>query len=91
MHPLARALCAQIRILRGIRHPNVLRLVEVYETPAEWFLLSELLEGGELFDRICAKSYYRESEARDLVAALLTSVAYLHDLGVVHRDLKPEK
>jgi len=52
--------------------------------------VSELVEGGELFDRICAKEVYTEGDALRLVADLLGAVAYLHSLGVVHRDLKPE-
>jgi serine/threonine protein kinase len=46
--------------------------------------------GGELFDRIVAKTQYTEKEARDLVRTLLETMAYMHDVGIVHRDLKPE-
>lgn len=46
--------------------------------------------GGELFDRICRKGSYYESDAADLIRAILCAVAYLHDHGIVHRDLKPE-
>lgn len=46
--------------------------------------------GGELFDRICRKGSYFESDAADLIRATLSAVAYLHDHGIVHRDLKPE-
>jgi calcium/calmodulin-dependent protein kinase I len=49
-----------------------------------------LLEGGELFDRICMRTNYSESLARAVACDLLSSVAYLHSLGIVHRDLKPE-
>jgi calcium/calmodulin-dependent protein kinase I len=46
--------------------------------------------GGELFDRICRKGSYYESDTSDLIRATLSAVAYLHDHGIVHRDLKPE-
>jgi hypothetical protein len=52
--------------------------------------VSEVLAGGELFDRVCSKTTYKESQAQRLAKDLLASVAYLHDLGIVHRDLKPE-
>lgn len=52
--------------------------------------MTDLALGGELFDRICRKGSYFESDAADLVRATLSAVAYLHDHGIVHRDLKPE-
>ena len=48
------------------------------------------MAGGELFDRIVAKTHYTEKEARDLVKMFLETMAYMHGAGVVHRDLKPE-
>ena len=54
------------------------------------YLVTDLALGGELFDRICRKGSYFESDAADLVRATLSAVAYLHDHGIVHRDLKPE-
>jgi calcium/calmodulin-dependent protein kinase I len=50
----------------------------------------EILEGGELFDRIVKKSFYNEKDARDLVYILINAIKYCHDRGIVHRDLKPE-
>jgi calcium/calmodulin-dependent protein kinase I len=54
------------------------------------YLVTDLALGGELFDRICRKGNYYESDAADLIRATLSAVAYLHDHGIVHRDLKPE-
>lgn len=52
--------------------------------------MTDLALGGELFDRICRKGFYYESDASDIIRATLSAVAYLHDHGIVHRDLKPE-
>eukprot|EP00980_Cylindrotheca_fusiformis_P020030 scaffold7114_cov106-Cylindrotheca_fusiformis.AAC.4 len=52
-------------------------------------LLDEM-SGGELFDRIVAKAYYNEKEARDTCKIILDAVAYMHQNHVAHRDLKPE-
>ena len=49
------------------------------------------LQGGELFDRISAKTVYGEAEARVVVTLLLSTLDHLHSNHVVHRDLKPEK
>ena len=50
----------------------------------------EEMTGGELFDRIVAKAYYNEKEARDTCKILLEAVGYMHKNNVAHRDLKPE-
>jgi serine/threonine protein kinase len=50
----------------------------------------EQMRGGELFDRIVAKAYYNEKEARDTCKILLQAVGYMHQNHVAHRDLKPE-
>jgi len=49
------ALRREERLLRGIDHPNVMKLHEFYESPSHFYMVSELFEGGELFDRICSK------------------------------------
>lgn len=52
--------------------------------------MTDLALGGELFDRICRKGSYYESDAADLIRTTLSALSYLHDHGIVHRDLKPE-
>ena len=71
-------------------HQNILTLVDYFETMNNLYLVTDLALGGELFDRICRKGSYYESDAVDLIRATLSAVAYLHDHGIVHRDLKPE-
>lgn len=46
------------------------------------------VSGGELFDRIVEKGFYTERDASMLIRQILDAVRYLHDLGIVHRDLK---
>jgi calcium/calmodulin-dependent protein kinase I len=71
-------------------HQNILTLVDYFETMNNLYLVTDLALGGELFDRICRKGSYYESDAAELIRATLSAVAYLHDHGIVHRDLKPE-
>ena len=66
------------------------RLFETFDEGQEIYIVTELVEGGELFDRIVAKTNYTEKEARDLTKILLETMAYMHERGIVHRDLKPE-
>ena len=44
--------------------------------------------GGELFDRIISKGSYTEKDATELIRQVLDALQYLHELGVIHRDLK---
>lgn len=62
----------------------------MFEEGSDFYIVTELVQGGELFDRIVSKSHYTEKEARDLIKTLLETLAYLHESNVVHRDLKPE-
>merc|ERR1711892_512247 len=80
----------EIRVLKRLKHPNIVALLEVFEDKTKVFLVMELVTGGELFDRIVEKGSYSEKDAADLIKQVLSAVAYMHEEGVVHRDLKPE-
>jgi calcium-dependent protein kinase len=86
----------EIEILKEVKHPHIIELVEVYEDERYLHLITELCTGGELFDRIIAKTqssegHFSEHDAAVLVRAILDAIAYCHDeKGIVHRDLKPE-
>ena len=80
----------EIEIMKKLKHPHVLPLFEVFEDSENIFLVLQLIEGGELFDRIIERGNYSEKEAAKIVKQILEAVKYLHSQGVVHRDLKPE-
>lgn len=69
-------------------HPNVVKLKAFYEDAHKFYLVMELLTGGELLDSLIEKVTYSEAEARTLVETLARAIDYCHGKGVVHRDLK---
>lgn len=80
----------EIEILSELDHPHIIKLYETFDEGSDFFIVTELVEGGELFDRIVSKAHYTEKEARDLIKLMLETMAYMHNHGIVHRDLKPE-
>ncbi|XP_033862809.1 calcium/calmodulin-dependent protein kinase type 1 [Acipenser ruthenus] len=80
----------EIAVLHKIKHDNIVSLEEIYETPAELYLVMTLVTGGELLDRILVRGTYTEKDASSVVGQVLDAVLYLHNMGIVHRDLKPE-
>jgi serine/threonine protein kinase len=73
-----------------MRHDNIIRLYDVFNEKEYYYLVTEKMMGGELFDRIVQKSYYNEKEARDTCVILFRAMQYCHSKKVAHRDLKPE-
>ncbi|KAM4605961.1 serine/threonine-protein kinase H1-like [Polymixia lowei] len=85
-----RACASELAVLRRVSHGNVVRLVEVFETPLRVYAVLELATGGELLDRVVARGHFTERDATLALQMALAGVGYLHSLGITHRDLKPE-
>ncbi|KAK2494987.1 hypothetical protein MC885_016125 [Smutsia gigantea] len=80
----------EVSILRRVKHPNIIMLVEEMETATELFLVMELVKGGDLFDAITSSTKYTERDGSAMVFNLASALRYLHGLSIVHRDIKPE-
>jgi len=80
----------EMEILKQVQHPNIIALKDIIDTKNCLFIVTELVTGGELFDKIVELGSYSEKDAAILVAKIVSAIDYLHSLGIVHRDLKPE-
>lgn len=77
--------------MRGTNHPNVVKLISFSESEEHYFLVLELMEGGELFHQIVKLTYFSESLSRHVILQVARGIRHLHEeRGVVHRDIKPE-
>jgi len=76
--------------MSNIDHPNIVKLFEVYDDKNCFYMVLELMTGGELFDRVVDQDFYSEKEACEVFKPMVDSVNYCHQVGVAHRDLKPE-
>lgn len=73
-----------------MKHNHIINLYDVFDEPSYYYLVTELMLGGELFDRIVTKTFYTEKEARDVCKILFDALGYCHSHAIAHRDLKPE-
>jgi calcium-dependent protein kinase len=80
----------EIEILKMLDHPNILKIYEFYNTKSKFYIVTELLSGGELFHRISNNQCLEESVALYIMKQILLAVNYCHQKGIIHRDLKPE-
>ncbi|KTF95149.1 hypothetical protein cypCar_00034292 [Cyprinus carpio] len=80
----------EVRIMKTLRHPNIVRLFEVIETEKTLYLVMEYASGGEVFDYLVSHGRMKEIEARAKFRQIVSAVHYCHQKNIVHRDLKAE-
>ncbi|KAJ3438976.1 serine/threonine-protein kinase brsk2-like protein [Anaeramoeba flamelloides] len=80
----------EISILKLLKHPNIMRLYDVYETSKYLYLILEYVSGGELFDYLISKGSLSHSKALSFFQQIIFGLSYLHERLICHRDLKPE-
>lgn len=80
----------EVRIMKDLNHPNIVKLYEVIETKTTLYLVIEYASGGEVFDYLVAHGRMKEREARIKFRQIVSAVHYCHQKRVIHRDLKAE-
>lgn len=80
----------EIKILKRSSHPNIIQLIEVYETQDFLYIVMELISGGELYGQVLETGPFNEQKVHHLFNQLVEAVKYLHSIHITHRDLKLE-
>ena len=81
----------EIEVLKMCQHPNIIKLLDIFENSDNYFIVIEYMEGKDLFDYIQKRNFLLpETRVKHLVCQLITATRYIHDFGIVHRDLKLE-
>ena len=80
----------EIKILESINHKNIIHLVEHFDDEEKFYIVTNFIEGGELFNFIRYKEEIGEERVSRYVRQIIDAVEYLHSLNIIHRDIKPE-
>ena len=85
-----REMGALLRLRDAGGHPNICGLRENFDEGDFYFLVLDLIQGGEMFDQLCAHGAYSEADSARLVREVASALAFLHGIGIIHGDMKPE-
>ncbi len=81
----------EIEILKICQHPNLIRMLDVFENVDHIYIVMEILDGGDLFAYLEKRKFrIPEQRASKIMHSLSAGLYYLHSYGIVHRDIKPE-
>lgn len=80
----------EVRIMKALDHPNIVKLFEVIETERYLYLVMEYASGGEIFDYLASNGRMKEKDARTKFRQMISAVHYCHQKFIIHRDLKAE-
>lgn len=75
--------------MRKIHHPNIINLVEVHETDNSIYMIFEHFNGGSLQDLFSSNIKFKKSQISLIMQGIAKGLAYLHNLKIIHRDIKP--
>lgn len=81
---------SEIKMLKSLDHPNILRCYELFEDSSRFYIVTEYCSGGELFTKLSSQKKLSEAAASKVMMQMLSCIAYCHSKRIVHRDLKPE-
>lgn len=78
-------MCSEVNILKRLDHPNIVNIYELYQDDSFYYLITEYLSGGELFEKIQEIDHFSEKVAANYMRQILQAVYYCHQKNIVHR------
>lgn len=81
----------EMELMNGLHHPKLVQCLAAYDSRAQTVMVMEYIAGGELFERIVDDSFeHTEPTSSRYMQQILEGMQFVHRLGIVHLDLKPE-
>jgi serine/threonine protein kinase len=80
----------EYRAGQQLTHPNVVRALDCFEEAGNCFLVMELVDGPDLWERITRRGSFPEAEAVGIITQIAHGLHELHKHGIIHRDVKPD-
>ena len=80
----------ELEVLEKTDHPHITRVFELLEDKRQYYVIMELMPGGNLLEKVIEMKTITEPVAADIIKQVLLSLNYMHSQGITHRDLKPE-
>ncbi len=77
----------EVGIMSSVQHANVVQLLETFEDSTYFYLVMEMISGGELFDMVSKIKKYSEQDASKAFGQIVKAIQHLQQHNVVHRDL----
>lgn len=84
-----RKLLDEIELLKELDHPNIGKVIEMFEDQKKIYFVNEMMYGGTILDRLSVEKHFSEARAAKIIRQLISAVAYLHSKNIVHGDIKP--
>lgn len=79
----------EAKLMASLNHPNITKVIDLYEQPQQLAIIMEYLEGEDLGCKINRRGNLADNEIREMFSQILSAFQYAHEKGIVHRDIKP--
>jgi len=80
----------EFHILMDAEHPNIVRMFDIFQDESSFYVVQELMSGGDLYQSITSGREFKESDVSSIIKMAASSLTYLHKMSIVHRDLKSD-